>query len=75
MTRRRRSAVPPDGDAEQVAHDALANLDAAIGAASPAGRPLFAANAELACPDDPVAALWLAATTFANTVATGTSRC
>jgi hypothetical protein len=54
----------PDGDAEQVAHDALANLDAAIGAASPAGRPLFAANAELARPDDPVAALWLAATTL-----------
>ena len=36
----------------------------AIEHGSGAGRPLFAANREVALPDDPVAALWQAATTL-----------
>jgi hypothetical protein len=54
----------PGGGAERIAHEAQPALDVAIDAASPAGRPLFAANAELARPDDPVGALWWAATTL-----------
>ncbi len=33
-------------------------LDAVVGAGDPTGRPLFAANRDLARPDDAVAALW-----------------
>jgi Helix-turn-helix family len=53
-----------DAAAEHVANDVTAALGATIERAVPAGRPLFAANAELARPADPVAALWLAATTL-----------
>ena len=38
-------------------------LGSAIDRATVAGRPLFAANREVAEPDDPVAALWQLATT------------
>jgi hypothetical protein len=54
----------PDGEAERVAADALPVLLAAIDAAVAPGHPLFAANRDLRPPDDPVAALWLAATTL-----------
>ncbi len=51
-----------------VAEDACAEATAALGpvAASldPTGRALYAANSELALPDDPVAALWQLATTL-----------
>ncbi len=53
-----------DRAAEQLAADAMPILDSAIGWAVPAGRPLFAANRDVARPDDPVAALWQAATTL-----------
>src|SRR5439155_23277112 len=39
-------------------------LDAAIDGGSSSGRPLFAANRSVPRPDDPVAALWQAATTL-----------
>ncbi len=50
--------------AEQLATDVLTVLDRAIASASAAGRPLFAANRDVARPDDLVAALWQAATTL-----------
>lgn len=53
-----------DAAAEQLAARALPVLHAAIGGASGAGRPLFAANRDLDVPDDAVAALWQAATTL-----------
>ncbi|MCB1038175.1 MAG: hypothetical protein KDA94_01385 [Acidimicrobiales bacterium] len=40
------------------------HLDRAIAAADPMARPLFAANRDLALPDDPVAALWQRCTTL-----------
>jgi hypothetical protein len=54
----------PDDGADRLAAAVQADLGGAIDRAVPAGRPLFAANAELSPPDDPVAALWLAATTL-----------
>jgi hypothetical protein len=39
-----------------------ASLDGALRTASPAGRTLFAANLDVAAPDDPVGALWQACT-------------
>jgi hypothetical protein len=39
-------------------------LDAAVDRADPAGKPLCAGNLEVDTPDDPVAALWQAATTL-----------
>jgi hypothetical protein len=53
-----------DRGAEQVAAETLPALDAVIDSAGPAGRPLFAANREASRSDDPVAALWQAATTL-----------
>jgi hypothetical protein len=54
----------PAGGADRLAAAATPELRGAIDQGVPAGRPLFAANAELPPPDDPVAALWLAATTL-----------
>jgi hypothetical protein len=54
----------PDGDADRLAVAVTPDLEVVIDRAGPAGRPLFAANAELARPADPVGALWLAATTL-----------
>jgi Helix-turn-helix family len=54
----------PDSGADRLAAAVSSELRAAIERAVPAGRPLFAANAEVPPPDDPVAALWLAATTL-----------
>jgi hypothetical protein len=51
-------------DADHVAARALPLLEPAIAAASPAGRPLFAANRDVTRPEDPVAALWQATTTL-----------
>jgi helix-turn-helix protein len=51
-------------DAVSVATTALPPLRAAIAAAAPSGLPLFAANRDVPPPDDPVAALWQAATTL-----------
>jgi hypothetical protein len=53
-----------EGGADELADAALPLLQEAIGRASGAGRPLFAANRDLSLPDDPVAALWQAATTL-----------
>ena len=58
----RRLAGPVE--AEQLATDVAERLDDAIADADPLGRPLFAANAELAPPPDPVARLWQQATTL-----------
>jgi hypothetical protein len=54
----------PGGAAETLAASARPLLDAAILHADPGGRPLFAANRDIAMPEDPVAALWQAATTL-----------
>jgi hypothetical protein len=54
----------PDGGADRLATAVTPDLRGAIDQGVPAGRPLFAANAELPPPDDPVAAVWLAATTL-----------
>jgi hypothetical protein len=54
----------PDGLADQVAAQALPALLAVVEHASPGGRPMFAANRDVAQPADPVEALWQAATTF-----------
>jgi hypothetical protein len=54
----------PGGEAESVASATTAPLAAAVDRADPAGRPLFAANREVARPDDPVAGLWQLATTL-----------
>lgn len=54
----------PDGRAERLADDVLGPLHHAVAAGSPEGRPLFAANRDVAPFDDPVAALWQAATTL-----------
>jgi hypothetical protein len=43
---------------------AVSLLRPAAETADPTGRPLFAANAELPLPDDPVGALWQLATSF-----------
>jgi hypothetical protein len=64
-----RSAVSVDAlRSAGVAEDACAEATSALGpvAASldPTGRALYAANSELALPDDPVAALWQLATTL-----------
>ena len=53
-----------DRGAEELATKTRTVLGSAIGRATAAGRPLFAANREVAEPDDPVAALWQAATTL-----------
>lgn len=54
----------PDGAAERLAEEVLPHLHVAIGGAVPAGRALFAANRDVPQPEDPVAALWQAATTL-----------
>jgi hypothetical protein len=46
------------------AAQAVALLGPVAAAADPTGRPLFAGNAEVPLPDDPVAALWQVATTL-----------
>lgn len=50
--------------AELLAARSVPVLREAAGRATGAGRPLFAANRDVAGPDDPVAALWQAATTL-----------
>lgn len=54
----------PNGDAERLAETVIPALRVSIYAADNAGRPLFAANRDVSVPDDPVAALWQAATTL-----------
>jgi hypothetical protein len=54
----------PSGDAERLAGTVTPALRVAIDTADSAGRPLFAANRDVSVPDDPVAALWQAATTL-----------
>ena len=58
--------VLADGDADRLAHATLPALRRAVDAAAAGapGRPLFAANLDVAPPDDPVASLWQAATTL-----------
>ena len=51
-------------DIEQLAAAVRPTLDLAAGAASTIGRPLYAANRDLALPEDPVAALWQRCTTL-----------
>jgi hypothetical protein len=51
-------------DADGIAAATAPMLDAAIARGTAAGRPLFAANRAVSKPDDPVAALWQAATTL-----------
>lgn len=58
----------------EAAHAALAHLRLAVAEAPPVGRPLFAANRELAWPSDPVAELWQAATTLREHRGTATWR-
>lgn len=54
-----------DGDvAEELAKATTTRLRQAIEDADPTGRPLFAANRDVAVPADPVAALWQVATTL-----------
>lgn len=53
-----------DRAAEQLADEVLLTLRAVIEQAVGAGRPLFTANRDVAPPADPVAAMWLAATTL-----------
>jgi hypothetical protein len=53
-----------DGEAEALAADCVGMLHTVVDGAVAAGRPLFAANAEVATPDDPVAELWQLATTL-----------
>lgn len=50
--------------AERLAEKLRPMLQAAIDRADSGGRPLFAANRDVVSPDDPVAALWQAATTL-----------
>lgn len=50
--------------ADELAQKALPVLREAIGRASGAGRPLFAANRDVSVPDDQLAALWQAVTTL-----------
>ncbi|MQY02841.1 SCO6745 family protein [Actinomadura macrotermitis] len=50
--------------AEQVAERATPQLARVVEAADATGRPLFAANREVAAPADPVAALWQATTSL-----------
>jgi len=52
------------GEAERLAADVGGPLAASIADADPLGRPLFAANADVAPPPDPVARLWQQATTL-----------
>lgn len=54
----------PDGEADRLAAGTLPLLRTAIDGAVAAGRPLFAANRDVAPPADPVAELWQAATTL-----------
>ena len=51
-----------DHGADRLAQDVLAVLQHAVDEATGAGRPLFAANRDVAVPADPVAAMWQAAT-------------
>lgn len=53
-----------DAEAEALADAVCPPLEQAVASASPLGRPLFAANAELESPDDPAARLWQVATTL-----------
>lgn len=51
-------------DIDAIAADCNEPLLAVVGAADPLGRPMFAANAAVRLPDDPVARLWQLATTL-----------
>lgn len=53
-----------DRTAEQLAQNVLPTMQAAVGEATGAGRPLFMANRDVPAPADPVAATWQAATTL-----------
>jgi hypothetical protein len=64
-----RSAVSVDalrsaGVAEDACAEATSALAPVAASLDPTGRALYAANSELALPDDPVAALWQLATTL-----------
>lgn len=59
---RRILAGTAPGAVEDLVDEALARLRLALEACDLAGRPLFAANHALAWPEDPVLALWHAAT-------------
>jgi hypothetical protein len=54
----------PDGAVERLAGEVLPPLRRAMEVADTAGRPLFAANCDVEPPEDPVAALWQAATSL-----------
>ncbi len=54
----------PGGVADRLAAAVRPELDAVVARAGAGGRPLFAANRDVARPDDDVAALWQAATTL-----------
>ena len=53
-----------DDGAEQLATAVTDDLTSVVHAGDPGGRPLFAANRDLAAPADPVARLWQLATTL-----------
>jgi hypothetical protein len=53
-----------DGPAEALAAAVSTALATAVDAADPLGRPLFAANRDVARPPDPVGAMWQLATTL-----------
>nr|AHE14591.1 hypothetical protein asmbl_43 [uncultured bacterium] len=59
-----RDALRAAGVDEDACAWAVRRLAPVIAQADPTGRPLFAANAELELPEDPVAALWQVATTL-----------
>jgi hypothetical protein len=54
----------PEGAADTLAAQVIPLLDSVVGRAAADGRPLFAANRDVAAPEDPVARLWQAATTL-----------
>lgn len=56
--------ILPPGVPERLAAAILPSLHAAVDCGTAAGNPLFAANRDVACPADPVASLWQAATTL-----------
>ena len=62
----RRSTTTPTSapGVPSVAAECNVSLEHAVAAANPAGRPLFASNAALELPQDPVMRLWQLATTL-----------
>jgi hypothetical protein len=58
------AALRSAGVAEDACAEAVSLLGPVAASLDPTGRALYAANSELALPDDPVAALWQLATTL-----------